>query len=65
MTQGPCAPLFKAAFECVHYAADDAIRSECRPKMEAMAACVAEHREQYPAYANMLDELKVNAQQQP
>jgi hypothetical protein len=58
MTKGPCAGIFKEAFECVHYASDDNLRSECRPKMESMAECVSEHRDQYRSYAGMLDELK-------
>lgn len=61
MTRGPCADKFKAAFECVHYASDAAVRDECRPKMEAMAECVAANRDEYRSYAEMLDEMKNDA----
>jgi intermembrane space import and assembly protein 40 len=61
MTRGPCASAFKEAFECVHYAADASVRDECRPKMEAMAACVTANREQYRSYAEMLDDMRADA----
>jgi len=61
MTRGPCASAFKEAFECVHYAADAQVRDECRPKMEAMAACVTANRGQYSSYADMLDDMRADA----
>eukprot|EP01108_Squamamoeba_japonica_P006805 TRINITY_DN557_c0_g1_i1.p1 TRINITY_DN557_c0_g1~~TRINITY_DN557_c0_g1_i1.p1 ORF type:complete len:118 (-),score=17.32 TRINITY_DN557_c0_g1_i1:36-389(-) len=56
---GPCAPAFRAAFECAHYAVDDNARLACRPLMESMADCVRSNRDRYGSYASMLDEMDV------
>lgn len=60
-----CAPAFKTAFECVHQAESSEQRFQCKPLMEAMAACVRDNRSEYASYAKQLDEIDAKMKQPP